>query len=696
MPAAQSYLLNNHAVRIRQSEDTIGTGFLVVPEEGDFAYVLTTAHVLYDVHQSLNIQFLVDPNYGAHARNVSQENCIFHPTYHHDRTRQEVQYGDAALIRIQKEDWMLHCSSVFWGTPSSDISIEAIAFSYANSDRDIRHGSAFLHTSIRVYTPDTHRISATIAGEIRLNDADRNYEIEGMSGAVFAAHGQDAIILVGIFCSTTGENAAHGQMNMVDMTALCELLSQQGVHLPQRAIYPAVQDNAPVEMATEAITADRHFIHRDEELEQIQREIHTSRVVVLSGIGGVGKTELALRYAENHQYEYQVVHQVNCADGIARGFAHQVNIPGMERNIDNGIPESDQAFGTRKLSWLRNRDRKYLLILDDVDPTDSECRTMLSLPVDKIITSRWNRSAWTCSVLDINALPTLSERQVLFETYYEQELDETQHDDFEAIDALVEGHTLTLQLIALQCVTADLSLSHIRRALENQGVYTDDPNIFFYGNSVQECNMYGHIRAIWNLAILEGKQKTIMQGLSLLSPQKTLRQEFRKWLGLENVNDINHLLRKGWIEQYHQHEKTFIRVHMVIADIICQELCQIYPQELSPMIDLIHKKMTNRDLNFEERMHFIHYGEQLARRLPASKETIRFIQKLSMEEESIRQFDTAKKLLERSGEYLQQLQLQSDILQADNISDMGIVLQGQRKYSDARTYLRQARNGLVY
>ena len=150
-------------------------------------------------------------------------------------------------------------------------------------------------------------------------------------------------------------------------------------------------------------------------------------------------------------------------------------------------------------------------------------------------------------------------------------------------------------------------------------------------------------------------------------------------------------MRKGWIEQHRQQGNIFIRAHMVIADVICQELCQAYPQELSPMIDLVHTNMTNRDMDFEERMRFIYYGEQLARRLPASKETIRFIQELSMEEESIRQFDIAQKLLERSGGYLKQLQLQSDILQADNDSDIGIVLQGQRKYNDARTYLRQAR-----
>ena len=88
MPAAQNHSLNNHAVRIRQCEDTIGTGFLVVPEEGDFAYVLTAAHVLYDVHQVLNIQFLGDPDHGTSTRSVSQENYIFHPTYHHNRTLQ--------------------------------------------------------------------------------------------------------------------------------------------------------------------------------------------------------------------------------------------------------------------------------------------------------------------------------------------------------------------------------------------------------------------------------------------------------------------------------------------------------------------------------------------------------------------------------------------------------------------------------
>lgn len=58
MPEALKSMLSQHAVRIRQNNDIVGTGFLIVPQDGPNAYVLTAAHVLCTYPDNLNIQFL--------------------------------------------------------------------------------------------------------------------------------------------------------------------------------------------------------------------------------------------------------------------------------------------------------------------------------------------------------------------------------------------------------------------------------------------------------------------------------------------------------------------------------------------------------------------------------------------------------------------------------------------------------------
>ncbi len=683
-------MLSQHAVRIRQNDNIVGTGFLIVPKDGENAYIITAAHVLCTYSNNLNLQFLGITGQSCNTRSVSDDMTIIHNNYQHEHSIDRVQYCDVACIRISKEEWMDTIAPVFWGVPKEEMPIEAVGFASVNFDSELPHGSVSHNTVVRLYTPDTHRISATIQGDFILNNADLDNDIQGMSGTVFAAKGQDAVIIIGMMVATTGKNAAFGQLNIVDMMGLNELLKGQGILLEKKNIQPVPKENMSADMDTEDFIGNRHFVHRNTELEHIKNTLQSHRHIVLCGMGGIGKTELAREYAKINYHNYRVVHQINCTDGAAIGFS-QLVIPEIERSFINNVPESDESLGRRKLTWLHKQKREYLLILDDLSPRDLDIDSILSLPLDRIITSRWDVSSWNCQVLKVDALASSTERKYLFESYLEQKLSPEEDADFKVIDKLVEGHTLTLQLIALQCFVTDTPLSLIRSALESQGVYTDDPNVFTYGNSVQEKNTYGHIRTIWNLATLQNRQSDIMQALSLLSPANILRTECRDWLGLGDLNDVNHLIRSGWVQYQRINGKHSVRVHAVIADVVCHEKCRSFPEHLSAMINIIHNKLIDRDLNIEERMHFIYYGEQLARRLPVCKEAIKFIQDLSMEEESIRQYGIAHKLLECSGIYLQQLELQSDILQADNDSDIGIVFQGERKYSNARAYLRKAR-----
>ena len=697
MQAVQNHSLSNHAVRIKINGQTQGTGFLVVPNSCDFAYVVTAAHVVSNPMSGINIEFLSDACEEKQLHHINTDDIILHPGYIPSLVNTEVQPCDVALIRIQKHSWMTVCSNVYWGTPVDNMPIEAIAFTFANSDRDIRHATTYLSTHIRVYTPDNHRISAVIDGEFRLDDSDRNYEIEGMSGSVFAAKEQNSIILIGIFCSTTGNNAAHGQMNIVDMSAIIELCKLENLTIPKCPVQFTAQTDNTNDILTMAIHCDVNFVSRNSELQQMEEALRSSSIVALSGMGGIGKTKLALQYASIHQNEYTAFQSVDCSDGIAIGFAQYINIPRFERyHIDKGL-EADRSFGLRKLDWIRKYGHSYLLLLDNVALNDPDYPAILTLPTHRIIATRWdNHTLKTsgCPIINVNALSTIEDRQSLFETYYEKPLDNTEYADFEAIDTLVEGHTLTLQLIALQCITADLLLSQVRHALENHGIYTKNPNTFSYEPSMQEQNMYGHIRALWTLSSMCDDMKSIMLGISLLSPHAALRSHLQAWMKLDNLNAINSLIRMGWIESQRLSGSHNLRVHMVIADVICQELMETHIHTISSLIETIHQHMTNRDMNYSERVMNVGYGEQMAKRLPPSKGSIKFIQDLSMEEEYFRNFDKAYALLNRSEGYIHKLNLCEDILKADNDSDMAVILQGERNLEEAYVYFRKA--GALY
>lgn len=82
----------------------------------------------------------------------------------------------------------------------------------------------------------------------------------------------------------------------------------------------AVQFSVP-----EVLRVD-HFVGRSEELDAIHRELEhdgSRKTAVVHGLGGMGKTQLALAYAQQHKEEYSAIFWVNSkdVDTLKQGYA---------------------------------------------------------------------------------------------------------------------------------------------------------------------------------------------------------------------------------------------------------------------------------------------------------------------------------------------------------------------------------------
>jgi hypothetical protein len=69
-----------------------------------------------------------------------------------------------------------------------------------------------------------------------------------------------------------------------------------------------------------------HFVGRSEELDAIHRSLESDgsqKIAVVNGLGGMGKTQLALAYAKRHKDEYSAVLWVNSkdVDTLKQGYA---------------------------------------------------------------------------------------------------------------------------------------------------------------------------------------------------------------------------------------------------------------------------------------------------------------------------------------------------------------------------------------
>jgi len=118
---------------------------------------------------------------------------------------------------------------------------------------------------------------------------------------------------------------------------------------------------------------DHLFIGRDNELEQMKiillSDSNSSdrKVLVLGGMGGIGKTQMAIRFAKRHHISYSSVFWVNATSESAlrtslRRLAPQI-LPG--ETID---PLNDDQLWVQISLWLSNLENsRWLLIFDNYD-----------------------------------------------------------------------------------------------------------------------------------------------------------------------------------------------------------------------------------------------------------------------------------------------------------------------------------------
>ena len=145
-----------------------------------------------------------------------------------------------------------------------------------------------------------------------------------------------------------------------------------------------------------------YFTGRHAEVEVIARALAVTEstivVQVITGLGGVGKTQLAARYVQSHADDYGVVAWVRAADGGATDLA------ALADTLDLAATEMDtEARAAVALRWLERCDERWLLVLDDLaGPEHLEACCPNGGEGRVLITSRNRNFAQMASSLDLD------------------------------------------------------------------------------------------------------------------------------------------------------------------------------------------------------------------------------------------------------------------------------------------------------
>ena len=132
--------------------------------------------------------------------------------------------------------------------------------------------------------------------------------------------------------------------------------------------------------------------------------------VVLWGLGGFGKSRIALEYSRTYQKDYSAVLWINAAtyESVEESFAQAATALRSRISSQRNPPSVDARANVQLVQqWLKSdKNKDWLLILDSLDDLDSfDCRSLIPQCSHGsiIVTSTLSHTA---SVLDFEGLET--------------------------------------------------------------------------------------------------------------------------------------------------------------------------------------------------------------------------------------------------------------------------------------------------
>ncbi|HPI11141.1 MAG TPA: tetratricopeptide repeat protein [Catalimonadaceae bacterium] len=196
------------------------------------------------------------------------------------------------------------------------------------------------------------------------------------------------------------------------------------------------------------------FEGRDDELEKIALLLKQgSDVVLVNGIGGIGKSSLAQEYWRRHKNEYQsmawvLVQQDNLRISLLYAMAEALNLTEMLKETT----DQEQQFNLLK-DALRSLPKPGLLVLDNANHAEdlNQSKGWLdNLGWHLLLTSRAKPSS-RYKTLEVNELPVEMAMQVFLNYYDDTKLPDLADVEKETLRALIteaERHTLLIEILA--------------------------------------------------------------------------------------------------------------------------------------------------------------------------------------------------------------------------------------------------------
>lgn len=369
-----------------------------------------------------------------------------------------------------------------------------------------------------------------------------------------------------ILCLSTKENPSERYANAEAM--LCDI----------RAL--KLQTEPPRFLLSPNLSAPDYPVYhsRDRELATVIESINAGEDVFLHGVGGIGKTEVAIELAKRispPKGAYLIRYQNSMRETIL-----SLDFSGYSPKLNTAEPagrETEETEYQERMQILKEQYQDALIIIDNFDVPGKSLNDLRQEPayrefieisgINKIFTTRYpfERKEW-----EIRRLPDSALKEIM--RHYCKDESITDFQLQELIDA-VDGHTLMCILIAktMEESWRRLTPRRILKAIKRNSLdQSDFPEIVNDQNrKYQQARIYTHLKTLFNLTNASEKEKMVLSRLSMLPIDGIDALVFEKSLKKRERQSLHNLVKQGWVTRTNESKLV---LHPVIREVCKTEL----------------------------------------------------------------------------------------------------------------------------
>lgn len=313
---------------------------------------------------------------------------------------------------------------------------------------------------------------------------------------------------------------------------------------------------------SEYVPPCKHFCGRSKELDELHAVVSDNSTVIITGVAGIGKSELVRAYAKDHRKEYQYFGYYFYGGSLKDIIANVVH--------DALATESDlNTRYQRNLELLSSLGEKALLIIDNfnVTPDKDECfDDICDLKCKVIFTSHMRFEDY--ATYELRAFRHADDVKTLTKYFYQYKDEEWKY--LLQIYGVFDMHTFCVELCAKAFTKGAFSPKTLYKNLRSFKIKDFAEKLSAKKDKHPKKKTYfDHIRELFNLLGLPERHKQVLR-IMVFAPVFGFRKDFlAKIMNLKNMVIVEDLIDVGLL---YENYKGRVNIQSVVAEVVRSEL----------------------------------------------------------------------------------------------------------------------------